>query len=502
MPSRILIIDPEELPRMELAIQLQEMGFEVEVAENGGEALEIFAECHPDLVISELLLGQYSGFEISSRIASDPDFACPVLLYTAFYRSESARLEIVNKYSASGYFVKPFQLPQLKKTVADILSSKREDLSGEAQQAEGEPRQEPTPPLPQTTPEPEEEPPAQGQLPDLFLTSPEGEEKTNNATLFFFQPPQAEEELIKTQPIEATRVEPTIKRSSIEPSAEEFISEIEPEGKPAQSEVPGSIPFHSPVGPVSELDEKSAPSFLRSMAERDRRYRSFPILITLALILLGISMIYLYHREFFNTLLFNPTQSSTQPPASAPNMKEAEGNGQPGSQPPLEGVIERPTEGLPSSEGAQPTSPPTVQPPLTQESGASPPGSLRSPTGTQNRASAQDIPPSASVVKITEVSGQIGPPHLRRIPRMEISSNTAKTITRPLVFRLEVSPQGKVVKSQIINESRENATLVPIVESSLSEWEFTPMAAGHGSVLVKYFSARVLLWGESEVPSR
>src|SRR5262249_9600760 len=41
--------------------------------------------------------------------------------YTGFYRDERARKEVVLKYGASGYFVKPFQLQALKRAIAREL---------------------------------------------------------------------------------------------------------------------------------------------------------------------------------------------------------------------------------------------------------------------------------------------------------------------------------------------------------------------------------------------
>ncbi len=496
MPSRILIVDPEELPRMELAIQLQEMGFKVELAENGGEALEILAESHPDLVITELLLGQLSGFDVSSRIAADPNSSCPVLFYTGFYRSESARQEIIKKYSAVGYFIKPFQLPQLKKAVAGIMRPKGDDHFGVANKERTEAKGDPALPIAQTPAESVEGPSAQVMIPSLFAPTPEGEERIKDV----IQKGQQSSDLMKEEPIIAGQVmapwiEPTIKLGGTEAILRELASEAEPERHIERSDQSGGqtpSPVRSPQPSLTGLVEEPLPSFLSSAARPARRYKSIPILLALGVVLIGLSLVYFYHREIFPARPLRTVQSSAQQPASSLNLKGAEGNTQPGNQLLREGKMEKSADLLQPSEGAQPASKPVVQPINPQEAAPLSPGRLSSPVETRDLNSAQHRLPSILAVKVSEVSGQIGPPHLRRSPRLEMPATAAKTVTKPLVVRLEVSPVGKVVGSQIINESQENSALVPIVQATLSEWEFTSTGAAHGETLVKYFSFKIV----------
>jgi CheY-like chemotaxis protein len=502
VPSRILIVDPDELPKMELAIQLQEMGFKVEVAENGGEALEIVAESHPDLVITELLLGQLSGFEVSSCIAADPNFSCPVLFYTGFYRSETARLEIIKKYSAAGYFIKPFQLPQLRKAVAGIMRPKGDDHIGVANEERAEGRGGPALPIAQTPADAVEGTSAQAIIPNLFAPMPEAEEGNKDATQEGMQASDSMKEgLIIAGQVLVPSIEPTTRLVGTEAILRELASEAEL-GRdyevPGQSGAQMPSPVRSPQPSSRGLVDEPLSSFLSS-ARPARRSKSIPIFVALVFVLIGLSLAYFsYHRRFFPSHPLKTVQSSAQQPPSSMDLKSTGGNTQPDNQLVREDKLEKPADPIQPSAGAQPA----VRSILPQEAGPLSPGSQTPPVETRDPDRLQHGLPSALAVKVSEVSGKIGPPHLLRSPRMEISTTAAKTVAKPLVVRFEVGPLGRVVALQIINQSQENTALVPIVQATLSEWEFTSTEVATGKTLVKYFSFKVVPAVDATAPSR
>src|SRR5262245_58994774 len=128
MAGRLLLIGGSTDDLLDLKVSFEGIGLVVRLAPDGLAGLETGAEFQPDLVVTEILTSRLSGFELASRIGSgSAGFAAPIIFYTEFYRDERARREVLAKYGAVGYFVRPFQKEALKRAVAahfqDFLSS-------------------------------------------------------------------------------------------------------------------------------------------------------------------------------------------------------------------------------------------------------------------------------------------------------------------------------------------------------------------------------------------
>jgi len=74
MSARVLIIDPDEDQLTRLRVALEEDGYLVTVARDGLEGFERFKEDQPNLIITELMIDRLSGFELSSRVATNEEF--------------------------------------------------------------------------------------------------------------------------------------------------------------------------------------------------------------------------------------------------------------------------------------------------------------------------------------------------------------------------------------------------------------------------------------------
>ena len=128
MAGRLLLVGELSDELTELRVTFEGIGLTVEIAPDGLAGLEMGKEFQPDLVVTEILTNRLSGFELASRISGGAaGFAAPVIFYTEFYRDEKARREVLGKYGALQYFVRPFQKDALKRLVIahfqDFLSS-------------------------------------------------------------------------------------------------------------------------------------------------------------------------------------------------------------------------------------------------------------------------------------------------------------------------------------------------------------------------------------------
>ena len=69
---KILVVDDSPTPRLLLRRQLEGLGHECIVAEDGGEALELIRSLTPDVVISDWMMSEMDGDELCRRVRAEP----------------------------------------------------------------------------------------------------------------------------------------------------------------------------------------------------------------------------------------------------------------------------------------------------------------------------------------------------------------------------------------------------------------------------------------------
>jgi CheY-like chemotaxis protein len=84
MGEKILVVD-DDLDTLKLVgMMLQRQGFNIVAAVNGAQALSKVPVEKPDLILLDVMMPDYDGFEVCRRIRSDPAFATvPILMFTA-----------------------------------------------------------------------------------------------------------------------------------------------------------------------------------------------------------------------------------------------------------------------------------------------------------------------------------------------------------------------------------------------------------------------------------
>jgi DNA-binding NtrC family response regulator len=118
MKSTILIVDDERSIRVGLKGLLTKEGYEVNVAENGEEALKLLEGQAFALVLTDLRMPGLDGLSLLKKIKEKhPDTA--VMMMTA-YGSEKIAVEAM-KAGAHDYIVKPFDNDEVKILVRQAL---------------------------------------------------------------------------------------------------------------------------------------------------------------------------------------------------------------------------------------------------------------------------------------------------------------------------------------------------------------------------------------------
>ena len=114
MAYSVLIVDDEDLTLCTISRGLTAEGFEILTAASGEEALQIFEDEKPDLVLLDIVLPGIDGVEVLRQIrAADP--ACIVVMMSAYHMVDRA-VEAM-KLGAYDYLIKPFHLTDLTTTL-------------------------------------------------------------------------------------------------------------------------------------------------------------------------------------------------------------------------------------------------------------------------------------------------------------------------------------------------------------------------------------------------
>ena len=109
---RILIVDDTPANIQSLAATLKEKGYQISVATNGKQALDVLARVPPDLILLDVMMPVMDGFETCRRLkASEQWRHIPVIFLTA--KSETADLVQGFELGAVDYVAKPFNAHEL-----------------------------------------------------------------------------------------------------------------------------------------------------------------------------------------------------------------------------------------------------------------------------------------------------------------------------------------------------------------------------------------------------
>jgi DNA-binding response OmpR family regulator len=117
----LLVADDDEDILALVQLRLSRSGFEVIVARDGQEALQLAQDRHPDLAVLDWMMPKATGLEVLRAIRADSATAdIPVVLLTA--RASENDIQEGLDAGAIDYIAKPFSPQELAARVHDILS--------------------------------------------------------------------------------------------------------------------------------------------------------------------------------------------------------------------------------------------------------------------------------------------------------------------------------------------------------------------------------------------
>ena len=108
--KKILLVEDDPLIIEIYTTKLKERGFEVEVANEGEEAIKKLKEKHFDLLVLDIVLPQLSGFEILKKIRKNKDLKSLKIMVLSNLGQKSD-VEEAEKLGADKYLIKAHYTP-------------------------------------------------------------------------------------------------------------------------------------------------------------------------------------------------------------------------------------------------------------------------------------------------------------------------------------------------------------------------------------------------------
>lgn len=124
MSKKVLIADDE--PNIVAALQflLERNGYEVQIARNGNEALELIEAEMPDLVLLDIMMPQKSGYEVCQRMRERPDWQhIKIVMLSA--KGRDAEVNKGLSIGADLYVTKPFSTHELMDKIKGLVGGAR-----------------------------------------------------------------------------------------------------------------------------------------------------------------------------------------------------------------------------------------------------------------------------------------------------------------------------------------------------------------------------------------
>ena len=120
MTSKVLIADDEPNILISLEYLMKREGYEVHVAHDGLEALEVLRRERPRLVLLDVMMPGKSGFEVCQELRADEAIQDTlVLMLTAKGRDTDVAKGLA--MGADAYMTKPFATKELVHKVRELL---------------------------------------------------------------------------------------------------------------------------------------------------------------------------------------------------------------------------------------------------------------------------------------------------------------------------------------------------------------------------------------------
>ncbi len=116
--EKILVTDDSQMIRQMLSRKLSEVGFEIEIARDGKEAVEKLKEFQPDLVIMDQIMPKKNGLDAITEILKFSPDAKFVMFSSSATQDE---LNTARTFKVKSYLVKPLNFEKLDPVISNVF---------------------------------------------------------------------------------------------------------------------------------------------------------------------------------------------------------------------------------------------------------------------------------------------------------------------------------------------------------------------------------------------
>jgi len=123
MGYRILVVDDEKTIRDLIAFRLEFHGHQVEIAQNGTEALEKAHASVPELIVLDVMMPDLTGYEVCRKLKADPKTEQIKIILLTAKGGATDEAEGISA-GADGFMSKPFRANVLIAKIDELLDGR------------------------------------------------------------------------------------------------------------------------------------------------------------------------------------------------------------------------------------------------------------------------------------------------------------------------------------------------------------------------------------------
>jgi DNA-binding response OmpR family regulator len=121
--KKILIVDDEDINLDFFDVTLSKLGFTVELARDGVEALEKVKLFFPDIILLDNIMPEMSGWEVTRTLKNDPKYMeIPIIMFSAI---DDVKVKVEGfELGIDDYITKPFNFSEVLARIRAVLRTR------------------------------------------------------------------------------------------------------------------------------------------------------------------------------------------------------------------------------------------------------------------------------------------------------------------------------------------------------------------------------------------